>query len=168
MASQNQDGKQRKPTAEESEPGESLATEKTVDIETLAAVVDQILIERSKRSESLVLYSGPLPPAEECRRYEEICPNFTSRALAIAELSREQSERRDSMYFAYKRLCVKCATGVVLAAAIGGIVLLAIGKDIAGFSALIIGLAFVCVPLVSGGARALNPQVSKGKEKSET
>ena len=76
----------------------------------IPSLVHQIVVEQT--------YSGPLPPAEETGRYEQVLPGFTDRWVKMAEIEQrtrhETSRRRDWMNFCYSMGALLSASVLVL------------------------------------------------------
>lgn len=114
-----------------------------------------------------VSYSGPIPPPEMLRGYEEILPGAMDRILAMAE--RQESHRhslesasvlgnldaqRTGQYIA--------GTVVILGMGIGAF-LISTGKDIAGFTAMLTPLGIAAGLFLVGRAK----QASERRQKLE-
>jgi len=112
------------------------------------------VIERS------ISYSGPLPPPHILREFEEILPGAADRCFKMAE--REQNHLhaiQNKLADADIATQSSALTSVFILAAItlvGGIVLIALGRDIAGF-------AFIATVLAAIGAVYWRRQMDKAK-----
>lgn len=85
-------------------------------------------------------YSGPLPPASECERYERLHPGFIDRWITMAEKSRDGEEatieRRDKGALIYSLCSLGAAFILCLILIAGGIWLLREGQRWEGVAAL--------------------------------
>ncbi len=137
--------KRKKNTAKNSST--SLKKEEIADIvrqevaQTVPIAVRQIAIERTE------IFSGPIPSPSACKQYEEILPGFTDRAVSIAEKAQnadiESRTRGDRYLLFWRSLSVMLAAGIAIIVIGGAIFLLNQGKDIAGFTVLVGGVATI-------------------------
>lgn len=114
----------------------------------LPALVEQTLIHSYS-------YSGPLPPAEETRTYEEIHPGFTGRWITMAEEEQKARlltvQRRDQYEFTYRMTAIVGAW-LLAAGLIGaGVWLISIGKEIGGFVSIGVAIASVLSSVLKTG-----------------
>ena len=85
---------------------------------------------------AMQLYSGPIPPANELKKYEEILPGAADRILTMAE---EQSAHRRKMENKMLEANIKAEKigqslgfAIFLIALIAGIILIILNKDAIG------------------------------------
>lgn len=113
-------------------------------------ILGQVVVET--RELKVDFHKGPIPPAEEFRKYEAVQPGAADRILRIAE--KEQDIRAEQVSGALKlqegglkiqRLTLKlstlvalCVLGIAGLAAWGGQPIIAIPLGLAGFAALFI------------------------------
>jgi len=101
------------------------------------------LVERVTRIQHVFSYSGPLPPADELRRYEDVLSGTADRIVSLAErsLDFQQELMRENTTFAKRRLT---ASTVVSLSFIGASVV-----------AIIFDPAWLSIPLGLGGIATL-------------
>ena len=99
-------------------------------------------------------YSGPLPPAQQLERYNQIFPGCADRIVTMAE---KQSDHRQDLEklelrvgISSERLGAVLAFLVVMSAIFGGLYLITIGKDAMGMAAIISSLAALAGVFVYG------------------
>lgn len=106
----------------------------------LVQIIEQTIVQSSS-------YSGPTPPADECAKFEAICPGFTMSWVEMAKKGQSADIatiiRRDRFTIVYKVLSLIAAFLLAVLLMGGGIWLLYLGKSVAGFAA--IGAAIVAV-----------------------
>lgn len=132
-------------------------------------------------TEELTISSGPLPPASEIQKYENVCPGAADRIIAMAE---KQLEHRTSMekrileyefktneaerdkefklsLFGEVAAFLLCA-GVITSA----IVCLITGYNFVGLSSLIIALGYLAAVFI-GSKKNQKKQIKEVKETTE-
>ena len=101
-----------------------------------------------------VFRQGPLPPPEDLKGYNDVLPGAADRILSMAETEqkhRHGMEDRDLKYrVSLTGLGQILGFTLGLAAIVGGIVLLALGKNIAGFGTLILAVASLAGAFIYG------------------
>lgn len=128
---------------------------------------------------TMVAMSGPLPPPDIARQFEEMCPGFVDRSLKMAEkaqqaeIDADSDERQKNQN--YRFFGMACAVAITLSL-IGAGVYIAVAVNVyAGVgAALITFVASAIVTFINGrplsdGAqtdKATEPEPSKSKSKS--
>jgi uncharacterized membrane protein len=86
-------------------------------------------------------FSGPLPPPGMLERYNSVIPNGADRIMKMAE---EQAKHRQSLETSVINANLKAqergqrhAVAVVVVGLAGGVTLIALGKDVAGYVSII-------------------------------
>ena len=69
----------------------------------LPQIIQSVIVEEQS------VHIGPLPPADEAKKYQELCPDFVDRTLGIAE-------RGQILQAMHSNLALLMAGGIVLAA----------------------------------------------------
>ncbi len=110
------------------------------------------------------IYSGPIPPPDLFRQYDEVLPGAAERILAMAE---RQSEHRQKMETTVINGDDKRATQgqlcgfiVAMTTVIGGFILIALGKDGIGISTIFGSLATLTGMFIYGS-------ISRRKEREK-
>jgi uncharacterized membrane protein len=144
-----------------------------IDAEAERAPSGIAAVIRKEVRRELRFFSGPLPPPEVLREYNEIVPGSAERILQMAE--REQSHRhcsetRDSegsLTLAKRGQLI----GAVLAfmATVGGMALLALGRNLSGFviiasTVAIFGTAFIYDRWRPSSSERPQPSAEKSNE----
>lgn len=93
-------------------------------------------------------FSGPLPPPAVLERYDEVLPGSAERILAMAENEQRHRHGYDNSLLSLFTRGQWFAFVLGLAALSAGTYLLSIGRDLGGFSALILGLAPIVAALL--------------------
>jgi len=111
--------------------------------------------------------SGPLPPPEDLKGYNDALPGAADRILTMAEgeqKHRHGMEERDLKYRA-SLIGLGQILGFILglAAIVGGIVLLALGKNIAGFGTLILAVASLTGAFLYGRRQPRSAKVASAQ-----
>lgn len=101
------------------------------------------LVNRVRRIQRVSSYSGPLPPADELRRYENVLPGSADRIISLAEgaLDFQREMLKESSTFSKRRLT---ASTIVSLSFIGASVV-----------AIILDPAWLSIPLGIGGIATL-------------
>ena len=90
-------------------------------------------------------FSGPLPPPEILRKYNDIEPGFANRIMTMAESQSHHRQTMESLVIGsrirYEGRAQILASIIALALGLGSIWLISIGKSIEGVSAIIAELA---------------------------
>ena len=101
-----------------------------------------------------MIHHGPLPRPEDLKGYNDALPGAADRILTMAEgeqKHRHGMEERDLKYRASLTGLGQILGFILgLAAIIGGIILLALGKNIAGFGTLILAVATLTGAFIYG------------------
>lgn len=99
-------------------------------------------------------YSGPLPQAEEFRKYEEVCPGAADRIISMAE---KQALHRQSIEKSIVKANNKnsfagivCATVISLSVLFGGVYCIIAGHDWAGGTLVTLDIVSLCAVFIYG------------------
>jgi uncharacterized membrane protein len=110
-------------------------------------------------------FSGPLPPPEVLARYNEVVTNGAERILAMAE---RQSAHRESLEsrvvdgnLAIQKSGSLRAFILALVVILGGIYLMATGKDAWGFAAIVTSLASLVSVFLIGKTQQKKERIDK-------
>jgi len=102
-----------------------------------------------------VSMTGPLPPPDIAREYEEICPGFVDRSLQMAEKAQEaaieaaQDERRKNQF--YRLFGMVCAATLSLSLIVAGCVIaIYVNVYVGAFTALASFIGSVVVAFING------------------
>jgi len=128
---------------------------------------------------TMVAMSGPLPPPDIARQYEEICPGFVDRSLKMAEMAQQAEidadfdERQKNQN--YRFFGMTCAVVITLSLIGAGVYIAVTVNVYAGIvTALTTFVASAIVTFIKGRplsdgaptARATEPESSKRKSKT--
>jgi uncharacterized membrane protein len=113
-------------------------------VERVQELMPDIVAQTMTRTE---YFSGPLPPPDIARQYEDILPGFTERTLVMAEKSQDheitRSKRIDRYIFLHRMSSTLLAFVLITAMCGGGFWLLMTGRELGGFTALLAAVAAV-------------------------
>lgn len=105
-------------------------------------------------------YSGPLPPAEQLRQYEEICPGAADRILSMAENEnrhRHQKENRAlSGMLLNERLGMFSALTTCILTIAGGVYCISVGQAAAGAFISAVPLLGIVIAFIRGRKHNIN------------
>ena len=113
-------------------------------------------------------YSGPLPPAEQIRAYEEVLPGSADRILGMAE--RQQAHRLELEKMTVSEATNRSWWGLRLGFAITLVVVgvgaaaILTGRSLAGFGLILADLAVLAGVFVYGRAEQRKERVEKDKQ----
>ncbi len=112
-------------------------------------------------------FSGPLPAPEDYRAYEQICPGAADRILKMAETQQAHRINLENMAMTADVQDVKrgqiFAFVIGIVSLIGGFLLIAIGKDAIGISAVIGTIATLVGIYIYGRISDANEDKNKKK-----
>jgi uncharacterized membrane protein len=117
-------------------------------------------------------FSGPLPPPELLKSYNEAFPGCAERVVAMAE--RQSRHRQELERLVVEANCQAQRRGqyfafiLALIVITGGVYLLASGKSIEGFSAIILALASLVTTLIYGRREQAKERTRKAQALSRT
>lgn len=132
-------------------------------------------------TEELTISSGPLPPASEIQKYENVCPGAADRIITMAEKQfehrtlmekrvleyefkaneAERSKEFKLSFFGEVAAFLLCA-GVLASA----IICLIVGYNVAGLSSLILALGYLAAVFI-GSRKNQKKQIKEAKEATE-
>jgi len=104
-----------------------------------------------------MIYSGPLPPPEDFKKYEEVLPTAAERILSMTE--RQSAHRQSIEKIIFPAEIKKSYLGMILGFIMGmtaisyGFVLLLKNKDAAGLSTIIVALVSLVSVFIIGIGR---------------
>ena len=108
-----------------------------------------------------VSVSGPLPPPEFFRAYEDTLPGAADRILAMAERQQEHRQSQESIRLNMNNALVRrgqwMAFLIVIAGVAAGAVLIMFDKPLAGFAALVGTIGTVAGAYIWSRRREANP-----------
>ena len=126
-------------------------------------------VAHSHAVQTQVFRQGPLPPPEDLKGYNDVLPGAADRILAMAEgeqKHRHGMEERDLKYRAsLTGLGQILGFTLGLAAIVGGVVLLGLGRNIAGFGTLILAVASLTAAFLYG-RKVSSPQSASARASS--
>jgi uncharacterized membrane protein len=121
--------------------------------EVVSAEVSEFQVAGELVQRSVTYHSGPLPPPEDLRQYEQILPGFTDRVLSLTE--RESEHRMNEERFQNRAMITLARRGqwlaslVVLALiGVGGAGILT-GHSVGGLVAIAAGVASIVTAFVA-------------------
>jgi len=85
-------------------------------------------------------FSGPLPPPELLDRYEKVVPGTAERILRMAEKEQDHRHNLEASLPALARQGQLFGFVLGLSGIIGGVVLVAMGRSLAGFGVFLVSL----------------------------
>ena len=118
--------------------------------------------------EAYAAFEGPLPPPQMLDRYNSVIPDGANRIMIMAE--KQQIHRHELESTVVTANAAAQARGqlfaflLALVAIIGGVFLIATGKDTAGLAAILTALGALVTVFIVGRVQATSERRSKRKE----
>jgi len=110
-------------------------------------------------------FSGPLPPPTALAHYEAVFPGCAERIVRMAENQSEHRQKLESSVILgnvnKERIAQHYAAGISAIAIVGGIVLIGLGKDVMGLSAILATLASLAGVFIYGRAQQKKEREAK-------